>query len=310
MVPAPLPSNSGTMTATSSIGGPIGQITQPIQLVHASTFPPPPSPIRNMVTCPTSELPPPPTPLLQSTMEEPDASVKIPSKAPNMNLRAISNANLTVTPTSDASVIAIDDASVAVAAATSGGSYEDIEQAVYDEVDVKYDKMDFSSEPPQPPIRKKPQTQVNTIPPTTIEEPDRPLPETPSKKSLISKLKPKPKKAKEEAVHVEVAAAMATSNSASVPAENAPRPSASLFQRLFHRSKSIEQKPSSSSRSTTSQQPPVVPLHRDDNGNEANQFDDIQIQEFIDEAGSLDNLDNMVTEFANEYMNESSMDQA
>ena len=90
---------------------------------------------------------------------------------------------------------------------------------------------------------------------------------------------------------------------------NGNRPSASLFQRLFHRSKSVEQKPFSSSRSTTSQQPPVVPLHRDDNGNEANQFDDIQIQEFIDEAGNLDNLDNMVTEFANEYMNESSMDQ-
>ena len=38
-------------------------------------------------------------------MEEPDASVKIPSKAPNMNLRAISNATLTVTPTSDVSEI-------------------------------------------------------------------------------------------------------------------------------------------------------------------------------------------------------------
>ena len=185
-----------------------------------------------MVTCPTPELPPPPTPI-------PDTSVKTPPpKAPNMNLHSISIANLAATPTSDVSELISDDAPMVPNAGTSA-SYEDIEQAVYDEVDVKYDKMDFSSaEPPLPPIRKKPQTQVNTIPPTPIEEPDRPLPETPSKKSLISKLKPKPKKAKEEVVHVEVvasAATAATPNSASVPVENGPRPSASLFQRLFHR---------------------------------------------------------------------------
>ena len=51
--------------------------------------------------------------------------------------------------------------------------------------------------------------------------------------------------------------------------------------------------------------PPAVPSHRiDDNGNDAaaNQMaDDTQIQDFID-SGNLENLDNMVTEFANEYM--------
>ena len=83
--------------------------------------------------------------------------------------------------------------------AASETSYEDIEQVVYDDVDTKYDKMDFSSQPPQPPQRKRvttPSHPVNTVPPTPIEEPNRPLPETPSKKSssLISKFKPKSKK--------------------------------------------------------------------------------------------------------------------
>merc|ERR1719273_629928 len=87
MVPAPLPSNVGAVAAAVSIGSPLGQITQPIQLVHASTFPPPPSPIRSMVTCPTPELPPPPTPLFSAAAETAEvAAVKIPPKAPNMNL--------------------------------------------------------------------------------------------------------------------------------------------------------------------------------------------------------------------------------
>ena len=74
-----------------------GQITQPIQLVHATNFPPPPSPIKGMatVTCPTPELPPPPTPLIPMSDEQDHKSeVKVPPKAPTMNLRSISNANL------------------------------------------------------------------------------------------------------------------------------------------------------------------------------------------------------------------------
>merc|ERR1712008_217314 len=141
------------------------------------------------------------------------------------------------------------------------------------------------------------------------DEPDRPLPETPSKKSLISKLKPKSKKPKEEAACVFEGPTGAATIVAPHPhgGENAPRPSASLFQRLFHRSKSVEQKPLSYSSSSVSAPPsePPVPPHRDDNGNEASN----QINEFMNEAGNLDNLDSMVTEFANEYMNESSMDQ-
>ena len=315
-------------TGAGNLGGAVScQITQPIQLVHASTFPPPPgagihhnppSPVRSMVTCPTPDLPPPPTPL-PSSLAEPDIPVKIPQKAPNMNLRAISNANLastatpTPTPTSVASM-----ASDVPMVTTAGDLYEDIEQAVYDEVDLRYDKMDFNSEPPLPPIRKKPlqTSQVNTVPPTIpIDEPDRPLPETPSKKSLISKLKPKSKKPKEEAQAcvLEVPTVAATIVAPHPHGgENAPRPSASLFQRLFHRSKSVEQKPLSYSATSVSAPPsePPVPPHRDDNGNEAsNQIDDLQINEFMNEAGNLDNLDSMVTEFANEYMNESSMDQ-
>ena len=65
----------------------------------------------------------------------------------------------------------------------------------------------------------------------------------------------------------------------------------------------------SSPKAISSSEPPAPPPHRDDNGNESNQIDETQIQEFINEAGNLDNLDNMVTEFANEYMSESSMDQ-
>lgn len=272
-----------------------------------------------MVTCPTPELPPPPTPLFSAAAETAEvAAVKIPPKAPNMNLHSISNANLAATPTfSDVSseVMVADDATpMLVGTTTTTDLYEDIEQAVYDEVDIKYDKMDFTSEPPLPPIRKRPPSQVNTVPPTPIEEPDRPLPETPSKKSssLISKLKPKPKKPKEEAAcSSEVNAAVnSTAAAASGHGENGPRPSASLFQRLFHRSKSVEQKPVSLISSSTtsvpaSSVPPAVPSHRiDDNGNDAaaNQMaDDTQIQDFID-SGNLENLDNMVTEFANEYM--------
>ncbi len=43
------------------------------------------------------------------------------------------------------------------------------------------------------------------------------------------------------------------------PGETGNRPAASLFQRIFHRSKSVDQK--------ASEQPPAVPCHRDDNGN-------------------------------------------
>ena len=309
LVPAP-------QTPHIAVGGTVslGQITQPIQLVHASTFPPPPSPIRSMVTCPTPELPPPPTPLFSATAESEVAAVKVPPKAPNMNLHSISNANLAATPTFSevSSEVVVDDnvTPMLVTTTTTTGEYEDIEQAVYDEVDIKYDKMDFTSEPPLLPIRKRPPSQVNTVPPTPIEEPDRPLPETPSKKSssLISKLKPKPKKPKEEAsACTSEAVAVNSSVATTSGVENGPRPPASLFQRLFHRSKSVEQKPVtllSTASVPVSSVPPAVPSHRDDNGNDAvaNQMaDDTQIQDFID-SGNLENLDNMVTEFANEYM--------
>ena len=55
--------------------------------------------------------------------------------------------------------------------------------------------------------------------------------------------------------------------------------------------------------------PPPPPHHsiRDDNGNEEVVIDDSQmkeLQDFLDHEGNLDNLDTMVNEFANEYLNE------
>ena len=241
-----------------------GQITQPIQLVHAATFPPPPaSPVKTAVTstCATPDLPPPPTPLL--SMEE---EVKPPPKAATMNLQPLDSSSK-----NDESMELQDNE-----------AYDEVIPLVYDDVDIKYDGIEFT---PLPPVRKK--MPINTVPPSTLlmEEPTKPLPSTPSKKtSLISKLKPKakPKPAKDEA-----------------PGENGNRPSASIFQRLFHRSKSVE--------TASAAPPPAPPPHqRDDNGNEE-VIDDTQmkeLQDFLDQEGNLDNLDTMVNEFANEYMND------
>jgi hypothetical protein len=90
---------------------------------------------------------------------------------------------------------------------------------------------------------------------------------------------------------------------------NAPRPT-SLFQRLFHRSKSVDAAIARQQQQEQLQQP-VVPPHKDDNGNEntsnlildENSGDMKVLQDFID-GGNLEQLDNMVTEFAQEYMND------
>ena len=175
--------------------------------------------------------------------------------------------------------------------------YDEVIPIVYDDVDTKYDGMDFSGEPPAPPIRKRlPSMVANTVPPTPIEEPNRPLPQTPSKRpSLMSKFKSdkkergrsKKKESKEEAV-----------------GENGNRPT-SLFQRLFNRSKSVE--PSLASPPPASA--PDIPPHKDDNGNESMVMDESSgdmkmLQDFIDGPGNLEQLDNMVTEFAKEYIND------
>ena len=252
-----------------------GQMTQPIQLVHATTFPPPPSPLKTVVssTCATPDLPPPPTPLLPMELEE----VKPPPKAATINLQLLDGKN----------EVHMEEEE----------SYDEVVPCLYDDVDVKYDGVEFT---PLPPVRKKPV--INTVPSTPVstllleEHCSKPLPSTPSKKpSLISKLKPKAKAkpAKEEA-----------------PGENnANRPSASIFQRLFHRSKSGESPASPSATVAAATPPPPPPHHsiRDDNGNEEVVIDDSQmkeLQDFLDHEGNLDNLDTMVNEFANEYLNE------
>ena len=82
------------------------------------------------------------------------------------------------------------------------------------------------------------------------------------------------------------------------PGENGNRPSASIFQRLFQRSKST------TSAEVSSKDPPAPPPHRDDNGNE-DVIDDTQIkelQEFLDDQGNMENIDSMVNDFANEYL--------
>lgn len=109
--------------------------------------------------------------------------------------------------------------------------YDEVIPCVYDEVDTKYDSMDFSNEPPAPPIRKRlPTNVVNTVPPTPIEEPNRPLPQTPSKRpSLISKFKSDKKE--------KVKAKKAIKDDATL-GDNNTRPT-SLFQRLFHRYRSL-----------------------------------------------------------------------
>ena len=70
-----------------------------------------------------------------------------------------------------------------------GAIYDDVMQCVYDDVDTKYDGIDFlstSNEPPVPPARKR-ITVHDTIPPTIpITDPDKPLPGTPSKIKVLS----------------------------------------------------------------------------------------------------------------------------
>ena len=311
---------------TTSTGA--GQITQPIQLVHASTFPPPPSPIKGLVaastlTCTTPDLPPPPTPLLEE-------QVKLPPKSANMNLRPISDAHkyqdmvevtapilVSSRPASKAAeafapvqaainAMDVDEENKHDVTNLDTDVYDEVIPGVYDEVDTKYDVMDFNglNQPPAPPIRKRlPTNIVNTVPPTPIEEPNKALPPTPSKRpSLISKFKSdkkekvKAKKAASSQASAALGAAAAAENN------NAPRPT-SLFQRLFHRSKSVD------AAIAQRQHQPVVPPHKDDNGNENNLILDENsgdmkvLQDFID-GGNLEQLDNMVTEFAQEYMND------
>merc|ERR1712038_541725 len=106
-----------------------------------------------------------------------------------------------------------------------------------------------------------------------------------------------------------VAAGAAENNNA------APRPT-SLFQRLFHRSKSVDAAIARQQLRQGQQPEPEVPPHavanKDDNGNEnsasnlildENSGDMKVLQDFID-GGNLEQLDNMVTEFAQEYMND------
>nr|ALF84898.1 dorsal [Paracyclopina nana] len=284
--------SSGLMSPDSTNNSVSQVITQPIQLVHASVYPPPPlSPTNGAgaVSCSTPDLPPPPTPLIP---QEPDLSV--PPKAATMNLRPLSSNMSVGSPEAEQATSTQD-----VAAELNGNN------ELYDDVDTKYDGVDFFTDPPQPPIRKRPTPlTVSTVPPTPIEEPvNRPLPETPAKKSsLISKFKSdkkeklanKGKKAKQEMTTL--------GEKDEAPGEQGNKP-ASLFQRLFSRSKSVDQ-PKSPVESLS----PEIPAHRDTNGNDDSNLEEMkELQDFID-AGNLEQLDNMVTEFAKEYMNDPTME--
>lgn len=65
--------------------------------------------------------------------------------------------------------------------------YDDVMQCVYDDVDTKYDCVDFSGAPPQIPTRqRKMSVEVELVTPTS---PEKPLPGTPSKMpTIITKL--------------------------------------------------------------------------------------------------------------------------
>lgn len=395
--------------------------TQPIQLVHASTFPTPPPPIRNFatstITCPTPDLPPPPTPLPTAHNNNNDM-LRIPPKAANMDLRPLSEVSVTDSASTtrqsvneilslaslegeNKSIFTLDTVAVPdqpvenVSVQTlmakpdqqkqvelqlalknpvvelTGKSadmllvvkneeqstdkhdnpmeidvqalYDDVMQCVYDDVDTKYDGMDFTTneEPPVPPARKKmpPTTVTNTVPPTPVvvdEEPLKPLPDTPSKMpALIGKLaekklaKDKDKdnkkkeqdelKKKEKAKEKEEKEKLKNEKKRKQEEEKKAKRSSeitdenkSIFQRLFHRSKSLEQAAAAVKEELsdpTAVGAPPIPPHKDGNGNDAhedfqldeNSADLKELQDFID-SGNLDQLDNMVSEFAKDYM--------
>ncbi len=196
----------------------------------------------------------------------------------------------------------------ATASTVANEVYDDVIQCdmLYDDVDTKYDHMAF--EPPMPPVRKRPvPTTVNTVPPTPVEEPNRPLPDTPSKMpSLISKLTgdKKSNAASSSSSSAKDGSKKKSSKKSVASLEDGGKPT-SLFSKWFGRSKSVDHQ----NNATTSpvKGPPEVPPHKDDNGNpdsmEAVQsLEDLKdLQDFID-SGNLEQLDNMVTEFAEKYL--------
>ncbi len=206
--------------------------------------------------------------------------------------------------------------------------YDDVMQCVYDDVDTKYDLIDHVDEnpPPLPPARTS--TRTDDVPHEAPElpSPEKPLPGTPSKlPTLLAKIsgksgeatlsrKKKEEKAKQEKKkkqeEKDVEPKKGKKKESGTKSDSSPQKSSSLFQRVFHRSKS------------QSEEAPQPPNADDPNANEdssagANEngfagnnnevepteADLSDLQQFIDE-GNLDHLDNMVTEFAKQYMPE------
>jgi hypothetical protein len=296
------------------------QVTAPIQLVHANSFPPPPrtppsAAASATVTCATPDLPPPPTPLPSAVMMVPIRDdPQVPPKAAMMNFRPLSDSN-PFTEMSQPVNNNNDDINNANIAGGGGVEvYDDVMQCVYDDVDTKYDVIAYN-DVPLPPVRKRLPTNpvINTVPPT-VPELNKPLPDTPSKMPFMSKLKSSDKKDKcssssknKSAKQEEKKQKQIKADHQEAPGETAVKP-VSLFQRLFSRSKSVTDQTAK-----TIGVPPIIPPHKDDNnGNppsedqmqmDENSSDLKELQDFID-AGNLDQLDNMVTEFAQEYLPE------
>ncbi|XP_040576306.1 uncharacterized protein [Lepeophtheirus salmonis] len=227
--------------------------------------------------------------------------------------------------------------------------YDDVMQCVYDDVDVKYDGIDFTRSPPVPPARKKVTSHISNsaAPPVPLvvdnkdgddtDMKDKPLPETPSKfKSILSAKFPGKKDSPKKKKEIKKLPTSPTNNNNSGNNSNINHNNndsrQSLFQRLFTRTKSTEKIPDDILHSTSSQDAAttnIAPL-LDEEGNEilsirgrmeddnndtdhmlnsaanddnSNLVSDLDLKDFID-SGNLSQLDNIVTEFANQYLPE------
>ena len=125
--------------------------------------------------------------------------------------------------------------------------YDDVMQCVYDDVDTKYDDL-VEAAPPPPPVRMRQDSALNTP-----ESPEKPLPGTPSKlPTLLAMMTPgkgaagatltaeerQRQKELAERVRAEKAKQKEREKLRTKRAKAEGGNKASLFQRVFHRSKS------------------------------------------------------------------------
>ncbi|TRY78048.1 hypothetical protein TCAL_06620 [Tigriopus californicus] len=220
--------------------------------------------------------------------------------------------------------------------------YDDVMQCVYDDVDTKYDCVDFSGAPPQIPTRqRKMSVEVELITPTS---PEKPLPGTPSKMpTLITKLTKKDadaiqrKKDLEEQKKREKAEKEAEKQRVKEEKEKQRQREKEEKEKEKQRkveeaekkkkeeaekkkkknTKNEEEKKKLDSENANTAKPNLTLMDNLNdnsmdslNGNnsiEPTEEDLTEIQNFL-ESGNLDHLDNMVNDFAKQYMPDSTLD--